>query len=838
MKDPYVVDIHDLDKTKGLVAGGKGANLGELCRIPGINVPEGFCLSSAAFNRIAAGIPPIKLDQLSMLRASDRSKIGKLSGEIRHLIEAIPVPEDIAEAITLRLKTFGEEKAYAIRSSATAEDLPTASFAGQQDSFLTIVGLPSVLTHITQCWASLFTERAVTYRILHGLDHRKVQMAVIIQKMIFPQTAGVLFTADPVTGNRKLLSIDAAFGLGERLVSGLVNPDHYKVRNGRIIDKKISSGKPSLTDEQIIHLDRIGRTIENHFGHPQDIEWGVQDGAFYILQSRPITTLFPIPGEAGQENRVYVSVGHQQMMTDAMKPLGISIWQLTTARPMVTAAGRLFVDITENLVSPDGRKTLIDVLGKSDPLIKDALLTITERADFLPPAGKDEPTRPLPDFQTLHHYDPSIVADLISRSQTSINRLKQDIQTKSGADLFDFILDDIQQLKKLLSDPQSFGIIMTAMNASAWINEKMQDWLGEKNAADTLTQSAPNNVTSEMGLALLDLSDSIRPYPEVIRQLQQVIKDDFPDHLLHLDGGQQTRDAIHAWLDKYGMRCPGEIDITKTRWSENPSILARLILSNIKNFEPGAGHRKFEQGRQEALKKEQELLYRVTLLPDGGQKVEQTKKMIGLVRNLIGYREYPKYSIVSRYWIYKQALKKEAERLVRAGVLPEKDDIYYLGFDELREVVNTHHLDHRIIRERKEAFKFFEKLTPPRVLTSEGEIISGSYHRKDLPAGALAGLAVSAGISEGRARVILSLQDADLGEDDILVTRFTDPSWTPAFVSIRGLVTEVGGLMTHGAVIAREYGLPAVVGVADATTLIKDGQRIRVHGSEGYVELL
>jgi pyruvate,water dikinase len=263
-----------------------------------------------------------------------------------------------------------------------------------------------------------------------------------------------------------------------------------------------------------------------------------------------------------------------------------------------------------------------------------------------------------------------------------------------------------------------------------------------------------------------------------------------------------------------------------------------MILSNVKNFEPGAGKRKFEQGRQEAWKKEQELLARLKQLPDGEQKAEETKRMIDLVRNLAGYREYPKYAFVNRYFVYKQALLKEAEQLVEANVIREKEDIYYLTFEELHEVVRTHKLDYQIIAKRKDDYKLYEKLTPPRVMTSDGEIITGAYKRENLPADAIVGLAVSSGLIEGRARVILNMEDANLEEGDILVTRFTDPSWTPLFVAIKGLVTEVGGLMTHGAVIAREYGLPAVVGVENATKLIKDGQRIRVHGTEGYVEIL
>jgi rifampicin phosphotransferase len=434
--------------------------------------------------------------------------------------------------------------------------------------------------------------------------------------------------------------------------------------------------------------------------------------------------------------------------------------------------------------------------------------------------------------------DPTIAAHLIERSQRSIAALKQNILMKSGSGVFDFILEDIQELQKTLFTPQNLGMILAAMNAAAWLNENMQEWLGEKSVADTLSQSVPNNITAEMGLALLDVADVIRPYPEVIAFLQQVQDDHFLDEVVRFPGGQETRDAIVVYLDKYGMRGVGEIDITRTRWSEKPMTLVPLILSNIKNFGPNAGQRKFEQGRQAALLKEQALVARLRQLPDGEQKAEETHQMIALIRNFAGYREYPKYGIVSRYFIYKQALLKEAEQLVQAKVIQAKEDIYYLTFEELREVVRTRTLDYQIITQRKDEYSIYEKLTPPRVITSEGEIIAGAYNRANLPAGAIVGLPVSAGVVEGRARVVLNLEEADLEDGDILVTTFTDPSWTPLFVSIKGLVTEVGGLMTHGAVIAREYGLPTVVGVEHATELIQDGQRIRVHGTEGYVEIL
>ncbi|HKT03576.1 MAG TPA: rifamycin-inactivating phosphotransferase [Rugosimonospora sp.] len=863
MIEPYVWGLQAVGEMRVGDVGGKGAHLGELLRIEGIRVPAGFCVTTDAFRRIMAEAPWIdeRLDRLSRLSPDDREAIGTISAEIRQAIEGIAVPDDLAAAITGALAQFGEQAPYAVRSSATAEDLPAASFAGQHDTYLNVVGPAAILQHVSRCWASLFTERAVTYRLRNGVDHRTVHMAVVVQQMLFPQAAGVLFTADPVTGNRRVASVEASFGLSEALVSGLVNPDVFKVRGGEVVAKAIAAKQravhaspaggtreqaidperqrqPALTDAQVVRLVQLGRRIEAHFGRPQDIEWCLVDDGLQIVQSRPVTTLFPIPESGDQENHVYISVGHQQMMTDPMKPLGLSFWQMTTPAPMAEAGGRLFVDVTQRLAVPASRAGLLELVGKSDPLTGDALRTILER-DFIRPLPDEGPPGPLVGGASAPiETDPAIVTELIARIEASIAAAARDIRTKSGEALLDFIRADIQELRRILFDPQSHQVFMSAMEATWWLNEQLEAWLGEKNAADTLTQSVPHNITSEMGLALLDVADVIRPHPDVVAFLQRVGDENFLDELPGLAGGREARAAIEAWLDRYGMRCVGEIDITRPRWRERPATLLPMILGNIRNFEPGAGERRFEQGRQEAWKKEQELLDRLRALPDGEGKADQAKRMIDRVRTFIGYREYPKYGMVSRYFVYKKALLEEAGRLVRAHVLREAEDIFYLTFPELHDVVRTNHVDDRLIGRRRDAFRSYRALKPPRVLTSEGEGLVGAYRRDDLPAGALIGLPVSAGTVEGRARVVLDLAQADLEPGDILVTAHTDPSWTPLFVAVAGLVTEVGGLMTHGAVIAREYGLPAVVGVVDATRLIPDGQRIRVHGTDGYVEIL
>ncbi|MGW5387353.1 rifamycin-inactivating phosphotransferase [Nocardia sp. NPDC003963] len=865
----YVLGFPEIDRTQVAVVGGKGANLGELSRIAGIRVPDGFCVTTAAFQRVVADAPAIDelLDRLSHLEPDDLETIRVLSAQIRLAIEESAVPGEVAAAISDSLTRLGEHDACAVRSSATAEDLPHASFAGQQDTYLNVVGPDAVLRDVRRCWGSLFTERAVVYRLRNGFDHRKVQMGVVVQRMVFPDAAGILVTADPVTSDRKVVSVDAGFGLGEALVSGLVNADVYRVRGGAITDKTVATKRVAvvpapaggtrireiaderqnqqvLTDGQIMDLARLGRRIEAHFGSPQDIEWCLVDDDFRIVQSRPITTLFPIPEAADDANRVYVSVGHQQMMTDPMKPLGISIWQLTSRAPMRHSGGRLFVDVTERLSAPGTAAAVIEALGKSDPLIGDALRTVLERDDFIRQGPDPAPAAPsaggAPDpIET----DPAIVTELIAENRASVAACERAIGTRSGADLLDFITADIREMQRILFDPRSHQVLMAGMEATWWLNEHLQEWLGEKNAADTLAQSVPHNITAEMGLALLDVADVIRPHPEVVAFLRGVgdAGDEgrsFLDELPAVPGGREARAAIDAYLDEYGMRCAGEIDLTRPRWSERPAALVPTILGNIESFGPGAAQRRFEDGRRESRQQEEELLTRLRALPEGERKAEETARMIDRVRTFSGYREYPKYGMVSRYFVYKQALLREAGRLVADRVLSRREDIFYLTFDELDQLVRTRHPYAELIRERRAAFRSYRALTPPRVLTSDGEVLTGAYRRTDLPDGALAGMPVSTGIVEGRARVVSDMAQADLGTGDILVTAYTDPSWTPLFVAIKGLVTEVGGLMTHGAVIAREYGLPAVVGVEYATRSIRDGQWIRVNGTDGYVEIL
>ncbi len=818
--------------------GGKGANLSQLLDVEGVKVPAGFCVTTAEFRRAVSSIPALgaSIEELERLDPDDHRRIAAASAEVRRAIESATLPDDVTRAVAGALDELGPHP-VAVRSSATAEDLSSASFAGQHDSYLGLRGLPAVLEHVRRCWASLFSDRAVVYRLRNGVDQRSVEMAVVVQRMVEARASGVLFTADPSDGNRCVAVVESVAGLGDALVSGSVTPDVHRVRDGVVVERP-SSGDPALSDDEVLEVVELGRRLERHFGQPQDVEWCVDSGGLQVVQSRPITTLFPIPAATDDAFRVYVSVGHQQMMMEPMTPLGLSVWQLTSRAPMRTAGGRLFVEVTALLSMPATRTTNLDNLGRSDPLIRDALETVLERGviPLAEPAESPHPVGATP--PEMIEADRAIVAELIEEQRASVAALEREIEGRSGQDLLAFIRSDIGVLQELLSEPRNQQVLLAGFQPRWWLDEHLGEWLGEHKATDVLSLAAPDNVTAEMGLALLDVADAIRPHPQVVQLLRDAEGDEVLDALSGVEGGEQAAEAIRAYLATYGMRCHGEIDLGRPRWAEQPAVLVPLLLANVDNFEHGEASRRVEEGRRNAREKEAELLERLRALPDGEAKARQTKEMIDRLRTFSGYREHPKYGMVSRYFVYRRALLAEAERWVRDGVIGATDDLFFLTFDELDEVATTGRADRALIDRRRSEFRAFERLRPPRVLTSEGECLNGSYHRGDVPEGALLGVGVSGEVIEGRARVVLDLEDANLSPGDILVTEHTDPSWSPLFVGIAGLVTEVGGLMTHGAVVAREYGLTAVVSVDPATTRIRDGQTIRVDGAQGIVEVL
>jgi pyruvate,water dikinase len=876
----YVLFFSSIGASKLEEVGGKGANLGLLGKA-NFPVPPGFCVTTSAYRDVIESSEEMKhlLTKCAKINVNNLEELKDMGQKIRGHIKSLQIPEILQQEVVEAWQTVGKQYAYAVRSSATAEDLPSASFAGQQDTFLNVRGEESLLESIRNCWASLFTDRAIAYRVKNGFDHHQVFLSVVVQRMVQPEISGIMFTADPVNGNRLVTSIDASYGLGEALVSGLVTADLYKVKHEKIISKKIASKKimieslqnggtkksevPAekqdlqvLTNEQILSLSKLGKQIEQYFGFPQDIEFCIENGEIFVVQSRPITSLYPMPKIEHDPLRVMLSFGHIQMMTDPMKPLGISVFR--TLFPfgkvdgsfetifLIPAGGRLFVDPSDILRFPLARKVIPKILSNMDRSMSLALQEVIHRVEFTqvsPKPGLAKKVRHILKpvlkevFLNIFRRDPNL-----AKSHVEAYMQEQHMQWKKNLQG----LNEIESLEKiqgflatsLLSIFQNLFPFIAPFLLSAGILKKyLIRWTGSDQFLQKLSQSFAGNITSEMGLEIGDLADVLRQLPEVEKYLRTAKDADFFEKMDLVEGGKKFHQHFAAFLGKYGRRCPGEIDITSTRWREKPTLLIPAILGHMRSVKPQEHRKKFHLGEQEAKEAEAQIMSHLKGHPF---KTRFIKRLISLYRNLGALREHHKYFLVTILDESKKEIMRQADRLVEQNVLADREDVYYLSLGELIDLSRNGRLEdlEQKLSERKNDYIAQQKLQPPRVRTNEGEVVTPTLHKDDVPRNALIGTPVSAGVVEGKARIVLRPEEAQLHEGEILIAPFTDPGWTPLFQSAIGLVTEVGGLMTHGSVVAREYGIPAVVGVEDVCKQINNGQKIRVDGTQGYVEIL
>jgi pyruvate,water dikinase len=878
----YVLFFNELDKESLPLAGGKAANLGEMTKA-GFPVPQGFCVTTGAYREWigASGRMEERFRRLEQVHPDSLEEIRGLGEEIRGHLETLPMPEPIRAEIAAGWRRMGEGKAYAVRSSATAEDLSAASFAGQLETCLNMSGLEPLLQAVRRCWASLFTDRAIAYRARNGFAHRDVLMAVVVQEMVFPEVSGIAFTADPVTGNRRTVSIDAGFGLGEALVAGLVSADLYQVRSGEITLKQISRKKlaiyslpeggtetrelpaemqetQALPDSLILELAALARKIGEHYGTPQDIEWCRADGRFHVVQSRPITSLYPVPKVPDKGLQVLLSFGHQQMMTDALKPMGISF--LRTLFPfgkpggaasesvlLTPAASRLFINPTELLQIKLCRRFAMLALRNIDERIGSAMMEIAARPGFQRKPDPKVKRRALRLILPLLREvlfnvlvrDPGKAGERITAfAERMLEEAERLVNEASGAERIRTIQNFLGRLfLSLIRHAAQYPF--TGILSFKMLERLCGRWLGDSGAVVPLGKSLPGNVTSEMGLWIGDLADAARPHPELIEYLRQA-GDDLPEGMDAVMGGGSFREKWDRFMALYGMRCPGEIDVANPRWREAPALLVAPILGHIRSVSPGEHRLNFSRGAEEAARAAEDILSRLGHTRWGWFKRRLVARLIRVFRGTMGLREYPKYAIIRHFDLFKKVIAAEAGEMVRRGLLDREDDVFYLTLEEFALLLEERFRGEvrKEIEARRKQFVLDQKRTPPRVMTSEGEIVTGVPRRTEAPAGALVGTPVSAGTAEGYARIVLRPEESRLGPGEILVAPFTDPGWTPLFHSARGLITEAGGMMTHGAVVAREYGIPAVVGVDRATELLRDGDYVRLDGSRGIVEIL
>ncbi|MBI9051743.1 MAG: phosphoenolpyruvate synthase [Anaerolineaceae bacterium] len=865
--------------------GGKGANLGEMSHA-GFPVPPGFCLTTAAFEQFMASCADAEglYALLGRVTTDDVESVRQVGQSVRKVLLDVAMPDEIGEAVRQSWLAIGAEHAYAVRSSATAEDLPDASFAGQQDTYLNIIGEEAMLDAVRRCWVSLFTDRAILYRVQNRFNHRDVQLSVVIQQMVMAEKSGILFTADPLSGQRHTLCIDASFGLGEALVSGLVTPDAYKVdkRNNTIIDRQIADKKMAiypevdggtrqenlsdvyrkekvLSDPQILDLARMAANVEDHYGSPQDIEWAFAEDKFYLLQSRPITSLYPMDGlhSADGSLHIFFSMGHQQSMTLPMSPLGISNIEVVlpvghTDNPfdndfIRSSGGRIFADLSVILLHPVLHRVILRSIVLMDALAPQALRQAMRRPEFKGPHGL---RFSFSAFKALSKYGRRMFATMWYRDLngfvTQINILMDDYVAEVDQSLNAAAPGKAQMQGIVDTLPDFFPFFLhwvpeagAGIGATKLLTYLAKRWL-TPDELEALTLGVPGNVVNEMNLAIGGLADKARQSAQLVDSFER-LGDDAQAWLKQaekLEGSAAFMSAWEDFLERYGSRGPSEIDISKARWYEDGLPVLRVVAEFLKN-EVGrhsAQHQSLIEGRQSAMQK---LHATAGSGLFGKLRLGMFNRLYYVMNEVGGMREHHKFLMVRMLRVIKEILKSNAVQLLAKNKLGQIDDIWFLTWRELVSIWDDSATDWgSLIAQRRADMAYFEKLKPPLIITSDGEVPAVHYQIDDAPEGALLGNPVSPGVIEGIVHVIRDPQRETLAPGEILVAEFTDPGWTPLFINAGGLILEIGGALTHGAVIAREYSIPAIVGVRDAMSKLKSGQRVRVDGNRGIIEIL
>lgn len=882
--------------------GGKGANLSILKR-GGLAVPDGFHITTSAYRTFVEnnGLSAEIDTALAKAVETDSESLEEASQYIRAAFAQGSVPEALQQEITTCWSGL-DAQAVAVRSSATAEDLPDLSFAGQQDTYLNVVGDEALLKAVVDCWSSLWTARAIGYRKRNNIPHHDVALAVIVQAMIPSVVAGVLFTANPLTGRRGEIVIDAAPGLGEGLVSGLVEPDHYTVdpRQDRVIGKTIGQKAVSirgragggtekvvepagqnqaLTDEQILRLARLGgRVAELYGGEPQDIEWALADDTFFILQSRPITSLYPTPdGLPADPLQFLLSFGAVQGMLDPITPLGRDLMKLLIAmgakmvlrRPsaldtqqmLFDVGERLWVNITPIVLSSLGRRligagtTLVEPSiwealrqVREDPLLKPEQKGIRPRTVLLlawfiaPVAGNMvlNMLRPAPRrefimgsteqaFTMLHEKAAALHGSPLEKLRWSLNVLPELAFTELLS-LFRLLISAIASglMSLTLLNNLTRGFVQDLSNGAAWHPKAL-----------AITRSLPHNPTTEMGLALWDTASAIRADRESASVFASQESPTLAQNYLESRLPPVAQAAIKNFLDRYGGRGLAEIDAGRERWADDPTHVMESLIGYLRLEEARAPDVVFRQGAEEARLAQQELEQLARNSRHGWLKARLVHFFAGRARELMSQREAPKFFFVRVLALIRASVLQSGRELRDLGLFDQPDDLFFLTLTELRSLADGVSRDWRsLVAERRAAFNR-EKMRRqiPRLLLSDGRAfydgIASSGGGSDLN-----GSPVSPGTAEGLVRVVLDPRQAGLQPGEILVCPGTDPSWTPLFLVAGGLVMEVGGMMTHGAVVAREYGIPAIVGVDNATQRLTTGQHIRIDGTTGQIQIL
>jgi pyruvate,water dikinase len=875
-----------IDRGTLAVAGGKAANLGELVRA-GFPVPAGFCVTTAAYDLVAADaeLKPT-LAALAGTQPEDTARLAELATEARFHLSDASVPEVLGQAIAEAYGELGDGEPVAVRSSATAEDLPQASFAGQQDTYLNVIGVESLLDAVRNCWASLWTDRAVSYRATNGIDPHGVRLAVVVQRMVDASVAGVLFTANPVTGKRGQAVIDASPGLGEAVVSGMVNPDHFvaNTATGEIVERRLgdkrvavmagsgsgtervelASGedRTSLSDDQVLALAKLGARVEKHYGSPQDTEWAIDhDGGLWLLQARPITTLFPLPeGAPTNEDdlRVYFSFNVAQGVYRPLTPMGIQTFRLISSglaalagrsprnsyegAPFFTeSAGRVFFDVTPVLRSTQGRRLFAGAMhhmeARTVPIVRH--LVTDPRLATVPTPWSPVLRAVLSVF--VRGRIPLHVVGALARPEKARARAARVVaRLRTVGDVFPEAgtAERLTAAERLLLDgpPEILPYVPPVFAAGLAANALAGKLLGDLATDDerrVAMRALPHNPTTEMDLALWALAREARTDPDSARALGETPPERLAEEYRGGSLPPKLQTSLADFLRLYGHRGVAEIDLGLPRWAEDPTYIMGVLANYLRlDDSQAAPDVQFDRATREAEEMVAELTRRAA--SKGRLRGKLVRFLLGRARELSGLREMPKFCIVLLMARARELLWTVGAELVEAGCLESAEDIFFLSVPEAWAVLAGEDL-RPLVRGRRAVYEQeVGRRHVPRLLLSDGTEPDVAT-QEEAADGVLRGTAASGGVVTQKARVILEPAGASLEPGEILVAPSTDPGWTPLFLTAGGLVMEMGGPMSHGAIVAREYGIPAVVGVPDATERIETGQQITVDGTAGEV---
>ncbi len=868
-------------------AGGKGTNLARLTRA-GFAVPQGFIVTTKAYREFVHANRWLSTIQSAVehLSAEDAGALEKASTQIRVAFSAGKIPEETKSAIQQAYADF-DNKPVAVRSSATAEDLPDLSFAGQQDTYLNVVGAEQLLASVINCWSSLWTARAIGYRIRNHIRHEDAALAVVVQEMIQSEASGVLFTANPLTGLRSESVIDATLGLGEALVSGQVEPDHYVVNviNNRIVSKTLGAKKIStrgkagggvevieenaearqaLSDADILSVTELGQQIEKEYNFPQDIEWALSDGKLYILQSRAITSLFPVPEESIDPLIVWFSFSAVQGLAGPMTPLGMDAIRHVFAgagrlfgvqlnaneeNVLVPAGERLWVRISDVVRHPVGSRIIGGALNFLEPSAGKILKSLIADPRIGAGAGRMKwiTVRRMAGFAIplLGRFAMNMVRPEKARAEfeAAIESYLGEAQIATGTDRFERLMNVVTFMRERISSvfqfllPHFIPIFGPSLASLNLLNEITGD---DRALTLEVTRALPRNVTTEMDLALWKTATEIRSDAESVDVFRSSDASTLARRYLSGDLPATAQTVIGRFMEKYGMRGTGEIDFGQPRWREDPTSIMHTLQSYLNIDEASAPDVLFRKGEQAASQAIEKIAANAREQTGGWLKEKMVRGAARRVRLLMGARESPKFFAIRTMGIARKALLEVGEEFAEAGTIERPDDLVFLKLDELEALAkNATHDWGALIAERRATYeRELRRRQVPRILVSDGRAFYEGLGSETDTANVITGSPVSPGVAEGNVHIIFDPSGAQLAPGEILVCPGTDPAWTPLFMAAGGLITEVGGMMTHGSVVAREYGIPAVVGVHEATTRLKNGQRIRIDGTTGKILVL